>query len=273
MNKIQDFKELMFLKNFSEKTIKAYASSVSGVAISIAKQPEDITEEDIREFLLKNKSHSASTRLFIINAFKSFYRLCIDKDFNHKILPRPKGEQKQPDILSVEEIQKMISNSTNLKHKSIIALMYSCALRVGEATNLKVKDIDAKNNRIVIKNGKGKIDRIVMLDESLLRLLREYWGVYKTSEYLFEGATGGKYSDKSIQTLVKAAASKNKINKNISSHSLRHSCITQMIKDGVDLRTVQKIAGHKNINTTAGYIRIYDVDIINTVSPLSKISI
>jgi len=140
MNKIQDFKELMFLKNFSEKTIKAYASIVSNTAFKIGKFPEDITEENIREFMLKNKSYSASTRLFIINAFKSFYRLSLDKEFNHKILPRPKGEQKQPDILSVEEIQKIITNSTNLKHKAIIAIMYSCALRVGEATNLKIKD-------------------------------------------------------------------------------------------------------------------------------------
>lgn len=273
MTKIQDFKELMFLKNFSEKTIKSYSDTVENTSLKIGKQPEGVTEENIRAFLIKNKSYSSSTRLFIINAFKSFYRLCLDKDFNHKILPRPKGEQKQPDILSVEEIQKIISNSTNLKHKAIIALMYSCALRVGEAVNLRMKDIDTKNNRIIIKNGKGKVDRIVMLDEGLLKLLREYWQTYKTSEYLFEGATGGRYSEKSIQTLVKTAATKNKINKNISSHSLRHSCITQMIKDGVDLRTVQKIAGHKNINTTAGYIRIYDVDIINTVSPLSKIII
>lgn len=273
MNKIQDFKELMFLKNFSEKTIKAYASTVANTAFKIGKFPEDITEDDIRTYLVKNKNYSASTRMFVINSFKSFYRLCLDKDFNHKILPRPKGEQKQPDILSVQEVQKIISNSKNIKHKSIIALMYSCALRVGEAVNLRIKDIDTKNNRIVIKNGKGKVDRIVMLDENLLKLLREYWGTYKTSEYLFEGATGGKYSEKSIQTLVKTAATKNKIDKNISSHSLRHSCITQMIKDGVDLRTVQKIAGHKNINTTAGYIRIYDVDILTTVSPLSKITL
>lgn len=273
MKTLQNFNELMFLKNFSEKTIRMYNSTVVSVSKKINKQPSDISESDIREYLLKNKHYSSSTRMAIINSFKCYYGLCFNKDFNNKILPRPKVEQKQPDILSVCEIQKIIDSFTNLKHKSIVSLMYSCAMRVGEVTNLKLKDLDTKNDKIIIKNGKGKIDRIVMLDKSLLNLLRQYWVQYKTKEYLFEGAKGLKYSEKSIQTLVKSAVNKVGIKKKISSHSLRHSCLTQMIKDGVDLRTVQKIAGHKNINTTANYIKIIDIDILSTISPLSKIKI
>ena len=261
----------MFLKNFSSNTIDMYNSTVINVSKKINKQPSEITEMDLRDYLLSNKTYSSSTRMAIINAFKCYYRLVFDKDFNNKILPRPIVEQKQPDILSVEEMQKIIDSISNLKHKAVVSLMYSCAMRVGEAVNLKIKDLDTKNNRIIIKNGKGKIDRVVMLDKSLLNLLREYWGVYKTNEYLFEGAKGDKYSAKSIQTIVKSAANKIGLKKKISSHSLRHSCLTQLIKDGVDLRTIQKIAGHKNINTTAGYIRLVDEDIIGTVSPLSKI--
>lgn len=139
--------------------------------------------------------------------------------------------------------------------------------------NLKIKDIDTENNKIIIKNSKGKVDRIVMLDKSILDFLRKYWTEYKTKEYLFEGSKGGKYSEKSIQTFVKKYAIKAGIIKKISSHSLRHSCLTQLIKDGVDLRTVQKIAGHKNINTTAGYIKIIDSDIIQTNSPISHIKL
>jgi site-specific recombinase XerD len=273
MNTIQNFNELMFLKNFSSKTIKSYNSCILNISNKIKKEPQEITELDLREFLLKNKKYSSSTRMGIINAFKCYYRLIFDKDFNHKVLPRPKVEQKQPDILSIEEVQSLINSIQNLKHKSIFSLMYSCAMRVSEVCNLKVKDLDSKNDKIIIKNGKGKIDRIVMLDPNLLILLREYWVSYKTSDYLFEGAKGGRYSEKSIQCLVKSAVNKNGIRKRISSHSLRHSCLTQMIKDGVDLRTVQKIAGHKNINTTASYIKIIDSDILGTISPLSKIRI
>ena len=261
----------MFLKNFSEKTVKNYISIIVNVSNQLGKNSEDVTESDLRSYLLGKRNYSSSTRMAVINAFKCYYRLCFDKGFDNKILPRPKVEQKQPDILSTEEMQSIINSFTNLKHKAIVCLMYSCAMRVGEVTNLKVKDIDSKLNKITIKNGKGKIDRIVMLDNGLLELIRKYWIEYQTKEYLFEGAKGGRYSEKSIQTLVKVATAKVGIKKNISSHSLRHSCLTQMIKNGVDLRTVQKIAGHKNINTTAGYIKLMDFDILRTISPISTL--
>jgi site-specific recombinase XerD len=147
--------------------------------------------------------------------------------------------------------------------------MYSCALRVSEVVDLKIKDIDAKNNKINIRNGKGKVDRITMLDNNLLEILRKYFCEYKVKEYLFEGAKGEKYSVKSVQNIIKKAAMS--FGKNISSHSMRHSCLTQLIKNGVDLRSVQKLAGHKNINTTANYIKIIDADITSIESPLTAI--
>ena len=221
MDKLQDFKELMFLKNFSDKTSKSYVSMVLNVATLLKKEPTDITELDLRKYLLSKKHYSSSTRLAVINAFKCYYKICLDKEFDSKILPRPKIEQKQPDILSTEEFQEMVNSVSNVKHKTIICLMYSCALRVSEVTNLKIKDIDSNNNKISIKNGKGKIDRIVMLDKSILNLLRDYWKIYKTNIYVFEGLKGGKYSEKSIQTLVKTLANKIGLTKKISSHSKR----------------------------------------------------
>lgn len=273
MENLQDFIELMYLKNFSEKTSKNYLSSVKNVSSYLKKDASEITEMDLRKYLLAKKNYSSSTRMSVINAFKCYYKLCLNKDFDNKILPRPKVEQKQPDILSIDEFQAMVNSVSNIKHKSIICLMYSCALRVGEVVNLKISDIDSKNNRIQIKNGKGKIDRVVMLDSSILELLRSYWQCYNTSVYLFEGQKGGKYSEKSIQSLVKKLSNEIGLNKKISSHSLRHSCLTQMVKDGVDLRKVQKIAGHKNINTTANYIKLIDSDILDTVSPITNIKI
>jgi len=271
MENLENFKELMFLKNFSQKTINAYISNVKNVSEIIGKSIDEINETDLRKYLLSKKNYSSSSRMMIINSWKCFYRLCYDRDFDNKILPRPKVEQKQPDILSVEEMQLMINSFSNIKHKTIVCLMYSCAMRVSEVTNLKIKDIDTNLNKITIRNGKGKVDRIVMLDKSILNLMRNYWQSYKTNEYLFEGAKGGKYSEKSVQTIVKTTANKLGFKKKISSHSLRHSCLTQLIKDGVDLRTVQKIAGHKNINTTAGYIKIMDTDILKTKSPISNL--
>lgn len=271
MDSMTNFNELMFLKNFSQSTIKLYNGSINQCSKFLKKEPELIDENDIREYLLKNKQLSSSTKMSVINSFKTYFRLCYDRDFNHKILPRPKVEQKQPDILSTEEVQTMITKTTNLKHKAIICLMYSCALRVSEVVNLKVKDIDSKNNKINIRNGKGKVDRITMLDSSLLDILRQYYCEYKVKEYLFEGAKGEQYSVKSVQNIIKKAS--DSFGKQISSHSMRHSCLTQLIKNGVDLRSVQKLAGHKNINTTANYIKIIDSDITEIVSPLMKINI
>jgi site-specific recombinase XerD len=273
MDYLKDFKELMFLRNMSQKTTDSYVSNLKMVSQFIRKELNEITEHDIRKYLLSKKHLSSSSRMAVINAFKAFYKLVMGRGFDHAILPRPKVEQKQPDILSTDEISMMLKRCANIKHKAIIALMYSCALRVGEVVNLKVKDIDSSNQKINIKNGKGKIDRVVMLDEKLLYVLREYYQVYKTKEYLFEGNKGGKYSDRSIQSIIKKTVKACGIEKNISSHSMRHSCLTQLVKDGVDLRSVQKLAGHKNINTTAGYIKMVDADVLGIVSPLSKINI
>lgn len=273
MKKLEEYIETLVLKNLSKKTIASYASAIRRASDKIGKSPEFITETDLRSYLLKYNKLSSSTRKGIINAFKSFYSIALDKEFNKKIVPSPKVEQKQPDVLSVEEMQNILNTTSNVKHKAIIAIMYSCALRVSEVVKLKIKDIDSKNKKINIRNGKGGIDRVVMLDDKLLKMLRVYWGAYQTKTFLFEGAKGGQFSVESIQHLVRRSAKKAGINKKISSHSLRHSCLTQLVKDGVDLRTVQKIAGHKNINTTAAYIHLADADILDTESPISKLKI
>lgn len=275
MKTLELFEEKLLLKNMSNRTIQSYIYNIKLVSKRIKKEIHDISEEDIKKYILKDKIRllSSSSQMMIINSFKAYYREILNRKFDHDILPRPKMEQKQPDILSTNEIQMLIDSIDNLKHKSIIALMYSCALRVSELLNIKVIDIDSKNNKLNIRCSKGKIDRIVMLDKSILELLRKYWALYKTNEYLFEGAKGDKYSESSVNKIVKENIKTLGIKKRISTHSLRHSCLTQLIKNGVDLRTVQKIAGHKNINTTAGYIKIIDSDILETVSPITMIKL
>jgi len=275
MENLELFEQKLLLKDLAKSTINGYIETIKIVSYRIKKPIDEINESDLVKYVVSQKKRkiSSSTQMAMINSFKAYFREVHNKTFDHNILPRPKISQKQPDILSIEEMQKLISSINNLKHKSIVVLMYSCALRVSELVNLKIKDIDSKNNKINIRNSKGKIDRIVMLDESLLKLLQEYWKQYKTKIYLFEGAKGNMYSVTSVQNIIKINSKKIGINKKISSHSMRHSCLTQLIKNGVDLRSVQKIAGHKNINTTAGYIKIIDADILQTVSPISMIKL
>ena len=146
-------------------------------------------------------------------------------------------------------------------------------MRVSEICNLKISNIDSNNKCINIKKAKGDIDRVAMLDDSILQLLREYYFEYKPNEYLFTGAKGSEYSVRSIQQIMKSAANRCGIKKNISTHSLRHSCFTQLIKNGVDIRSIQKLAGHKNISTTAQYLRICDSDVLSIKSPILNIKL
>lgn len=275
MENIDIFEEKMLLKNLSDKTISSYIGVIKVLSARLKIPYDEINETDIKNYIISRRKRriSSSSQMAIINSFKAYFREIKHRKFDHDILPRPKIEQKHPDILSTEEIQEMINITSNIKHKAVIAIMYSCALRVSEVINLKIKDIDSKNKRINVRESKGKIDRVVMLDKSILELLREYWRLYKTSVYIFEGATGNQYSITSVQNIVKSKAKEAGINKRISSHSLRHSCLTQLIKNGVDLRRVQKIAGHKNINTTANYIKMIDSDILDTESPISSINL
>lgn len=275
MDNLDLFTENLLLRNLSKSTIKSYCSQILLVSKNLKKDIDLIDETDLRRLIVSGKARnlSSSTQMSIINAFKAYFKEIHNRKFNHEILPRPKVEQKQPDILSTSEFQSILDSITNLKHRTIVCLMYSVGLRVSEVINLELKDIDSKNNKINIRNAKGKIDRVVMLDYSILELMRKYWEEYKTKKYLVEGAKGDVYSAKSIQQIVQTAVKKLGITKKISSHSLRHSCFTQLIKNGTDLRTVQKLAGHKNINTTANYIGLIDNDILSTISPINNIKV
>lgn len=272
MEIIQQFKNRLLIKNVSESTSLAYVR-IAKVLLDFDSDFFSLPQEDIISFLSKKvKDGMSASYLTQHIAVIQFIRNNI-LDIQDKIkIPKPIRDVVIPDVLTKEEFQRMFFLTHNKKHKAILALMYSAGLRVSEATNLLMKDIDSGNEKIIIRKAKGKVDRVVMLDSGILLLLKEYWREYKTVKYLFEGQKGDKYSTRSIQLIVKRAAKLAGIKKKISSHSLRHSCFTQLVRDGVDLRLIQRLAGHKNINTTAGYIRTSDEDVLNIKSPIKGIS-
>lgn len=270
----QKFINFITLKGFSKNTISSYVSILD---LTLKECPDifEKSEEEIIAFLSKKiyeKDYSKSYVAQFVSVFNIILRDILKRENSIKI-PRPKKPIKQPDILSISEMTNVLKNITNIKHKAIIALMYSTGLRVSECCNLKITDIDAENKFISVKKAKGDVERKVMLDSTILDLLRKYFLVYRPNVYLFNGSKGNEYSDRSVQTIIKKAAKKAGINKRISSHSLRHSCFTQLIKNGVDIRTIQKLAGHKNISTTAQYLKITDEDVINTKSPILAIKL
>lgn len=188
-----------------------------------------------------------------------------------KHIPYARKNERLPIILSVEEIQKMFSVCDNLKHKVILALLYSCGLRVSELINLKWCNIDRSRMIINIIQAKGNKDRQVMLTPSIVPLLEKYWYEYKSKEYVLNGQFGLRYSSRSVGEVVKQLADKSGLNKRVYTHLLRHCSFSHMVESGTDIALVSKIAGHSNIKTTNIYLHLSHNLISKIQSPINQI--
>ena len=172
------------------------------------------------------------------------------------IYPRPAN--KLPAVMLPEEIMKMIDSAQNLKHRTILMLLYSTGMRLSEIANLRIADIDSKNMRIKIVQGKGCKDRYTILSEQVLLELRAYYIIYRPKEYLFNGYRPGKrYNVRSIQHLMQKALTKVGLeNKNYTIHTIRHSFATHLIDNGTDLHTIKELLGHNSLQTTMKYMHL-----------------
>lgn len=270
----QIFLNYLTVKGYSENTYRNYEAIYDSI-IKIDKDIFNKGQDEIIAFLCEKIRVNKISQSYV-SQFVSVFNIVVKEVLKTNInirIPRSKRPIKQPDILSTEEMTLILNHITNVKHKTIVALMYSTGLRVSEACNLKIIDIDTTNNFISVRKAKGGIDRKVMLDQSMLEYLRKYYVEYKPNEYLFNGAKGNEYSSRSVQQIITKAAKSVGIKKRISSHSMRHSCFTQLIRNGVDIRTIQRLAGHKDISTTARYLQISDNDVLSIVSPISLIQL
>ena len=188
-------------------------------------------------------------------------------------IPRPKKDKKLPIVLSRDEIKLIIKNTYNLKHRTTIALIYGTGIRLGETVNISVRDIDFQRKLIHIRAGKGKKDRIVPLPEFLVKQINQYLDQYKPIEFLFEGWGNKQYSPRSVQSILKKALKAANISKNASVHSLRHTFATHSLEDGIDIRLIQEILGHRNIKTTEIYTHISNANILSIQSPIDKLGL
>lgn len=257
---IETFKRYLLSKRYSPNTINTYSDALkSFLTFCNTKAVKDISNDDFiaynNDYILKNK-FSSSYQNQIVNAIKLFFKIVKDSKIEIDKIHRPKREKTLPNVLSKEEVLKIIDATENLKHKTLLALIYSAGLRISEAINMKLKDIDSIRMLIHVKNAKGKKDRYTLLSEKVLLLLREYYLVYKPKEYLFEGQFGGMYSSRSAQVILKQAAEKAGIRKPITLHTLRHSFATHLLESGTDLRYIQDLLGHSSPKTTMIYTHV-----------------
>jgi integrase/recombinase XerD len=247
-------------QRYSENTIKTYTHYFRDfISAFKGRDLDSISKEEINSYILKlirEKDISASQQNQRINAIKFYYEKILNRGKEYYQIDRPRKERKLPDVLSKEEIGAMLKVATNLKHKCLIAVIYSCGLRRSEIINLKLEDIDSKRMLIKIRGAKGKKDRYVQLSPSILDMLRSYYNKEKPVTWLFEGRSGMKYSAESISQVIKSAARKANINKRVYPHILRHSYATHNLEQGIDIRYIQEWLGHESIKTTEKYTHV-----------------
>lgn len=268
-NFIQDMKR----RNYSQNTIENYASCVKVFfEQSVKDHPKNINESDIKDFLAKPQM--VNTQRNYHSAIKKFYDICLGQKDKFRYIPYARKDQKLPIVLSQQEVQKMFDVCENLKHKVILALLYSCGLRVSELINLKWEHINRSRMVINIIQAKGNKDRQVMLPNQIIPLLEKYWHQYKSKVFILNGWKDElQYSERSVGQVIKQLAHKAGINKRVWTHLLRHCSFTHMLEQGTDLVLIQKIAGHSSIKTTQIYTHISHNLISKVNSPISGINI
>lgn len=269
------FIQLLEVKRYSSNSIETYVNAFRQFLMYFKNVDVDVlTEKQIEQYInlqVTERGISVSYQKQLVAAIKFWYNGVLGKNISLDYLYPDRGEFKIPMVFSQEEIKKILEVCENLKHKAILATIYSCGLRLSELTNLKIKDVDSSAMTVTVRQGKGNRDRVVVLSEKLLVLLRDYFKEYKPKEYLFEGQTGGKYSERSVQQVLKQILVKAKINKQGSVHTLRHSYATHLIEQGTDIRFVQELLGHKSIKTTLIYTHLTDATKRKIKSPLDNL--
>jgi site-specific recombinase XerD len=252
--------EKLLLKRMSYNTIKTYKNSFAGFLKYYENiHPESITEQQIKDYLLKlirENNISVSYQNTTINAIKFYYEQVLGRPRTYYDLERPKKPFVLPDILTEEEVVRLLGAAENIKHKCILLTIYSGGLRLGELVNLRIKDVQKTQNCIFIKGGKGKKDRQTLLSPVLLEHLRHYYRQFQPQYWLFEGQYGGQYSPRSVQSILRAAVEKSGVNPYATVHTLRHSFATHLLSKGVNLRYIQALLGHESSKTTEIYTHI-----------------
>lgn len=273
---LAEFKLWMQHKRYSESTIKTYLDGAKSFIKFI--HPKPMQEADnsdmvryVNEYIIKNNLSFAYQNQ-VVNACKLFFKEVIKGKLNVDKLARPRREYKLPNVLSKSEIALILNAHKNVKHRTMLSLIYACGLRRSELLNLKPADVDSKRGLLIIRQGKGRKDRVAPISEKIIAMLREYYKMYRPIEWLFEGQNKGEqYSEKSLQAVLKQSLEKTGIKKPASLHWLRHSYATHLLEAGTDLRFIQELLGHKSSKTTEIYTHVSTKSIQNIKSPFDDL--
>lgn len=262
----------MRIRNYSERTISTYISLIGLLSKYYEKPVEQLTTNQVKDYIyyrITTDNVSVSTVNQLISTWKIIYVYILGKKWGGCLINRPRREVKLPEILSEKEALELVDCPRNLKHRVILNLMYSTGIRCNELLSLKSEDIDSSRMVIMVRHGKGKKDRQLILHTKVLKLLRDYYYYYRPKIYLFEGSKqGNPYSSSSINKIIKRNARKLGISKTISAHTFRHCFATHMLEKGVNLKIIQQLMGHTSIKTTSRYLHLANIHKGSLPNPL-----
>ena len=268
-------KKDMQMRNFSKYTYDSYLGKAKDIMKYFGtKALEDVTTEELREYLLKYLKDERKLGDRSINYYNSvirfIYEVTLDKVLNKKQLPMRKRKKTVYKVLTKKELSTFFNCVDNFKYKTIFMLAYGSGLRIGEIVNLRVEDIDSKNMRIFVREGKGNKERYTILSKQSLEMLRTYWGKYRQNKRrgrIFLSESGQAITVGVIREHFRKYRRKAKINEKVTLHTLRHNFATNLIENGATLIQVKELMGHSNIRSTMEYVHVANID-LNLESPL-----
>lgn len=261
------------IRGFTEHTINTYLTHNKKFLEYNKKDAKDITCDDIKEYtahLISDKKLKATSVNIALSSLKFFYEEVMKKNIFGDIKP-PKLEKKIPTVLSKEEVKKLLESTKNFKHKILIELMYSAGLRVSEAVSLKINDLELDEKMGIVRSGKGKKDRHIILSSQLIEHIKEYLEDRDDEgQYIF--GKGDKHlTTRQAQKVVSAAAKNAGIKKRVFCHALRSSFATHLLESGTDIRVIQVLLGHSNLATTERYTQVSNEQLKKVKSPLDSL--
>ncbi len=269
---LNNFVKYLKGKRYSESTILTYSRLIADFIEYAPDKPiTEVNNKDVDGFtqdILAAKQYAISTQRQFISALKIFKKYCPECHIDDAKLERPKKSRTLPSVLSQREIIELLQHTKNLKHRAILALIYSAGLRISELLNLELKHISIDRKQLFIKNSKGRKDRYAILSNSFIPLLKNYYMTYKPDVFFVESPKGGKYSATSIRSFLKTSCRNMGLTKTVTPHTLRHSYATHLMENGVGLRYIQELLGHARPETTMIYTHVAKKDLTQIESPL-----